>query len=229
MLSPETTEEHSTRAFIFDFDGTLVESNEIKRSAFFEVTADIAGAAPILRRILAEPDPGDRYDIFRRLQSGLGADKLDASKLTDAYGAFCEREILELLKTSRIMPLLEGLKARGYALFIASATPQAVLTSMLEKTPFARLFDAVCGRPRSKTAILRDICQRHGWSPQQVIMVGDGAPDSQAAVEFGCRFIGVGANAECFSGATEFLVDSVEALAQPAFLDRMLDAALGRR
>lgn len=223
------TDRRPVRAFIFDFDGTLVDSNYVKQSAFFAVTAGIAGAASILEQILAEPDPGDRYDIFQKLVSELGDDKLDAGRLADAYGAFCEREILDLLKTSRIMPLLDGLKAKGYALFIASATPEVNLKPMVAKSPFARLFDAVCGRPRSKAAILRDICQGHGWSPHEVIMVGDGVLDSQAAVEFGCRFIGVGMSPDCFGGAAEFLVDGVEALAQPAFFDRMLDAAAGQR
>ena len=199
------------RAFIFDFDGTLVESNDVKRSAFFAVTEGIAGAAPILERILAQPDCGDRYDIFEKLVGELDDDKLDAGRLVDAYGAFCEREILDLLKTPRVMPLLDGLKTKGYALFIASATPEVDLVPLVAESPFAKLFDAVCGRPRSKAAILRDICQTHGWSPDQVIMVGDGMLDSQGTVEFGCRFIGV----------------DVDALAQPAFLDRMLDVAGG--
>ncbi len=219
------TEGRSIRAFIFDFDGTLVESNDIKRSAFFEVTAGIAGAADILRRLLAKPDVGDRYDIFRGLESELGADRADARRLTDAYGAFCEREILALLETSRVMPSLDGLKGKGYALFIASATPQECLIAILQKTPFARLFDEVGGRPRSKTAILRDICRRHGWSPLEVVMVGDSALDSQAAVEIGCRFIGVGGNAERYAGAAEFLVDDVDSLAQPALYDRIAGAA----
>jgi phosphoglycolate phosphatase-like HAD superfamily hydrolase len=197
------------RAFIFDFDGTLVESNDVKQSAFFAVTADITGAAAILERILAAPDIGDRYDIFAKLVSEIGGDQRDAGRLVDAYGAFCERQILDMLKSSRIMPLLDGLKAKGYALFIASATPEINLISMLAKSPFARVFEAVCGRPRSKAAILRDICQTHGWSPHEVIMVGDGELDSQGAVEFGCRFIGV----------------DVEALARPAFFDHMLDVA----
>lgn len=217
------------RAFIFDFDGTLVDSNDMKESAFFSVTAGIIGAASMLEKILAEPDRGDRYDIFEKLVNKLGDSKLDAGRLIDAYGAFCEREILVLLRTSRIIPLLDGLKAKGYALFIASATPEVNLIPLISKSPFARLFEAVCGRPRSKAAILRDICQGRGWSPHEVIMVGDGVLDSQAAVEFGCRFIGVGMSLDYFGGAAEFLVDGVEALAQPTFFDRMLDAATGQR
>ena len=127
------TDRRAVRAFIFDFDGTLVESNHVKRSAFFAVADGIAGAAPILERILAQPDCGDRYDIFKKLVVDLGDNGLDAGRLVDDYGAFCEREILDLLKTPRIMPLLDGLKAKGYALFIASATPEVDLVPLVAK------------------------------------------------------------------------------------------------
>ena len=207
------TDRRPVRAFIFDFDGTLVQSNEVKRSAFFAVTAGIAGTTSVLERILAEPHSGDRYNILQKLVCELGDDQLDAAQLVAAYGAFCERQILDMLKNPLVMPLLERLAAKGYALFIASATPEVELKLLVAKSPFTRLFDAVCGRPRSKATILRDICQGHGWSSNEVIMVGDGVLDSQAAMEFGCRFIGV----------------DVEALAQPAFFDRMLDAAAGQR
>ena len=186
------------RAFIFDFDGTIVASNGVKRSGFFFVSQGIEGAAEKLRRLLAEPDPGDRYDIFRK----LGADH---ELLVEAYGRYCEREILALLKTTPVAPLLEGLKRRGYALFIASATPQLDLVAMMAKSPLAQVFDEIHGRPRSKTEIIDDICQRRGYSPHEVVMVGDDAPDARAAEEYGCRFIAVGENPDCLAAVTEFL------------------------
>ena len=113
----------SIRCFVFDFDGTLVDSNHIKRSAFYEAAAHIAGADAVLERIFAEPEPGDRYQVFAKLVCETGA---DAGSLADAYGVITEREILRLLQATRIGPFLEGLRARGYGLFIASATPGRV-------------------------------------------------------------------------------------------------------
>jgi len=46
------------KCVIFDFDGTLVKSNEIKIRVFYEVTKDLVGADSILDKILSRPSTG---------------------------------------------------------------------------------------------------------------------------------------------------------------------------
>ena len=41
---------------IFDFDGTLVQSNEIKKETFYEVTQNFSELSSILDKILSNPD-----------------------------------------------------------------------------------------------------------------------------------------------------------------------------
>ena len=78
------------RCAVFDFDGTLVMSNDIKREGFFAVTAEIAGGRAAMEALLADP-PGDRYAIFAAFAARFG---LDAGELAEAYGAWCEAAIL---------------------------------------------------------------------------------------------------------------------------------------
>lgn len=206
------------RAIVFDFDGTLVDSNPIKRSAFYEVVAGIPGAAQALDRILESPDRGDSYDIFRALGARLRPATIDPDALARAYGAKCEAQILNLLDQSPITAFLDALKSKGYALFVASATPEVDLVSMLKRTPLASRFEAIFSGPRSKPEILREIAQGHGWTMQQMIMVGDGEPDCRAAAAVGCRFIGIGDDAAAFGGRVDRLIGGVERLAHPEIL-----------
>lgn len=211
----------SVRCFVFDFDGTLVESNHIKRSAFYEVTAAIPGAEAVLDEIFAEPEPGDRYEIFDALSRKTGG---DAGSLADAYGVITGGHISGLLRATPIGAFLEDLRSRGCALFIASATPEAVLTDMLCKTPLAAQFDGIFGGPRDKATILGDISRHRGWSPRQVVMVGDGIPDCRAAEEFGCRFIGVGGTAAAFGGPVDLMVENINAFTRPGRAAHILEA-----
>ncbi len=212
------------RAIAFDFDGTLVDSNPIKKSAFYEVVADIPGAARALGQILKSPESGARHDVFRALDARLRPANINPEALVRAYGAKCEAGILNILDQSRITAFLDALKSKGYALFLVSATPQVDLASILKKTPLANRFEAILGGPRPKTEILADIARRHSWNMQQMIMVGDGESDCRAAATVGCRFVGVGDDVAAFGGRVDMLIDSVERLAHPEVLSA-IDAA----
>ena len=67
--------EQPTKGKIY-FDGTLVESNEIKRRVFYEVTEDIIGAASVLDEFFSASYSGDRYNIFDLLIKNLSRIKV---------------------------------------------------------------------------------------------------------------------------------------------------------
>ena len=201
------------QAIVFDFDGTLIDSNEIKLSAFYEVTAHIAGAADELDRIFQDPDRGDRYDIFSVLEARLGA---DAAHLTKAYGERCEIVILDKLAKSQVTETLDKLKSEGRKLFIASATPEVNLVAMLNKSDLVARFEGIFGRPAGKADILRRIMEEHELQPSTMVMVGDGEDDCRGGKEFGCPFVGIG---PLFAGRADAVIDSVDALTHPGFFD----------
>ena len=60
-----------TRCVVFDFDGTLVQSNEIKRQAFYEVVKNIADAKPLMDEILRFPKSGTRFEVFAALVASV--------------------------------------------------------------------------------------------------------------------------------------------------------------
>ena len=203
------------RAIVFDFDGTLIDSNEIKISAFYEVTAHIPGASAELDRIFQDPDRGDRYDIFKALQARLGS---DAAILTKAYGERCEIVILDKLAKSQVTETLDKLKSEGRKLFIASATPEVDLVAMLDKSELVARFEGIYGRPAGKAEILRRIMKEHELQPSTMVMVGDGEDDFRGARKFACWFVGIG---PVFAGRANAVVDGVDALIRPDFFEAM--------
>ncbi len=210
------------RAIVFDFDGTLIDSNQVKLSAFYEVTAHIPGAGAELDRIFQDPDRGDRYEIFTTLQARLGS---DGAALIKAYGQRCETVILDKLAKSRVTETLDTLKAEGRKLFIASATPEVDLVAMLDKSDLAARFDGIHGRPAGKADILKRIMEDHDLQPSTMVLVGDGEDDCRGAAEFGCRFVGIG---PVFAGRADAVIDSVEALIRPGFFHTLTPPAIAR-
>jgi len=218
VVSPgRTLREYASliQAIVFDFDGTLIDSNEIKLSAFYEVTAHISGAVAELDRIFQDPNRGDRYDIFAALQARLGS---DAANLTKAYGERCEAVILDKLANSRVTETLDKLKSEGRKLFIASATPEVNLVAMLDKSELVTRFEGIYGRPAGKAEILRRIMETNDLQRSMMVVVGDGEDDFRGAKEFGCRFVGIG---PVFAGRADAVIDRIEALTHPGFFDSL--------
>jgi beta-phosphoglucomutase-like phosphatase (HAD superfamily) len=70
------------RLFVFDFDGTLVQSNAIKRNAFYDIAKQYIGSSALLDDLLKAKPPLDRYGICRALAERF--DGADATALADA-------------------------------------------------------------------------------------------------------------------------------------------------
>jgi phosphoglycolate phosphatase len=197
-------------AIIFDFDGTLVDSDPIKRSAFFDVTNDIVGASEALEMIFAQPFPGDRYVIFKTLAARMDLELAD--DWTEAYGRQCQVQFLDLIAQSDVGQTLEALKTDGYQLFIASATPQINLVLLIESSPLAEYFSGIYGRPTSKADIMCSILKRHGWTEENIVMVGNGEDDRQAAEAVGCAFVGVVGYGDSFKSHPQISLQNLDGL-----------------
>ena len=63
------------RCIVFDFDGTLVESNPIKREAYYEIFARTTGSADVLERVIRANPEADRYGIVGETREEMIFDK----------------------------------------------------------------------------------------------------------------------------------------------------------
>jgi phosphoglycolate phosphatase-like HAD superfamily hydrolase len=179
------------RHVAFDFDGTLVRSNKIKRDCFYETVADVAGAAAILDDLFASHFRGDRFALFGEVTRRLGNGALDAGALASAYGRRCRERIAAVPEVPGAQAALNRLAAGGAKLFLISATPQQALEEVVADRGLTRFFDLVLGAPTAKAVHLRNVMARHRLAPAQIAMVGDGIDDQDAAAEIGCKFIAV--------------------------------------
>lgn len=183
----------SIRAIVFDFDGVIVESEDIKTSAFRQLFFDFGEdvAQKIVDYHLANLGIS-RYTKFR-----YGIESVLGRKLTPEY----ERELGErfsLLVEDAVVtcPWVNGAKEFILAyyekipLYIASGTPDAELKRIISRREITHCFRSICGTPRNKTQILSDIVEDGAWNPAEILMVGDAMADYEGASNVGLPFIG---------------------------------------
>ncbi len=190
---------HTPACIVFDFDGVLVDSNAIKRNAYYEALADLPGSAEAIGEILDGPtlEPADRYHTMDRILARLGDRNPhagDRARLTaervDRYSSICAsglRRCAELPGASRLLARL----SESHPLYVNSATPQPILRETVVERGWAAHFRDVLGSPASKVANLQHIAFVEGIELSRILFVGDSDIDRRAAGECGCVFVGV--------------------------------------
>lgn len=186
------------RCVVFDFDGTLVDSNLIKRFTAYQIVENIVNGKSILDRVYEENWGGDRYWIFGRFAELAEADSVPGQgrrnwgmDLAAEYTWRCEHAVTQCAEVPGAWNVITGLAQSGLVISVNSATPTATLRDIIARRGWMEAFHAVLGAPGSKVSNLEWIAKSVGVQPTQMVMVGDKAVDQLGAEEFGCHFVGV--------------------------------------
>ena len=189
-----------TSCVVFDFDGVLVESNAVKRQAYFDIFAPLGvEVGPVVEAVLREDVDGDRFDTIQRVLLRLGAaapvgddDALAVlvARYAERYNEICEDHAATCAEVPGASQALDRLADR-YPLYVVSATPEPPLRRIVERRGWASRFRAVLGRPHGKPEHLQRIMAWERIQGEEIVFVGDGLRDLLAARAAGCRFIGV--------------------------------------
>lgn len=182
------------RIVVFDFDGTLVDSNAIKRDAFLSLAGSDSGGKERMTRLLKTVD-GDRYAIWTAYCKEREGVDVAPSVVLGAVQAF-NTVVNAAIVTAPEMPgadeLLNHLRDAGVHLAVSSATPYADLIQVLEQRGWFNRFDTIAGSPAKKVETLIGLMATHRIGVDQLVVVGDGEDDRASALAIGCTYYPVG-------------------------------------
>lgn len=180
------------KAIVFDFDGTLLESAEIKTEAF----AALFSEYPQHQRRIVEyhlaHEGISRYVKFREiyrdiLERPLGQEEEKRLGLT--FGRLIADKIAVCSLVPGARAFLENVASR-YKCFIASGAPEAELRPLVAQRGLSEFFDEVHGAPTSKPEILQGLLRQHALDPSEVLSIGDALSDLEAAQSVRIPFVG---------------------------------------
>lgn len=180
-------------AVVFDFDGVLVESVEVKTRAFASLYAnygtDIVEQVVVFHLANGGLSRFEKFRYFHDKLIGLPLTNEGESRLAADFNTHVE----ELVVTA---PWVDGAEDfliehhKGIPLFVASGTPEEELKRILKKRRMSQYFHAAFGSPAKKGEILRSILEYGDFQPEKVLMVGDSLLDLESARETGTCFLG---------------------------------------
>jgi phosphoglycolate phosphatase len=177
--------------FIFDFDGTLVDSTDAKRSAFYQLFP--ASADEVVTAVLGADPEGPRgrviAEMLRRLRGDGAGFEADLPALVRRYTALTDEAVGSVPEFPGASALLQTLRAARKHVYVSSNTPEEPLKVLLQRRGWLELLDGASGSPARKSATARRLIDAHGAAPARTAVIGDGPSDRDSAEAVGaCYF-----------------------------------------
>jgi phosphoglycolate phosphatase-like HAD superfamily hydrolase len=180
-------------ALIFDFDGVLVESTDVKTKAFATLYAGYG--SEIERKVVEYHEEHAGISRFRKFQYFQEA--LLGIPYSDADGESLSAQFSQLVVDAVVnAPFVAGAKEfldthKGQVpMFVASGTPDGELYEIVRRRGMMSYFLSVHGTPSTKGKIINKLLESYALDRSKVLMVGDALADLEGAHQAGVCFIG---------------------------------------
>lgn len=178
---------------VFDFDGTICESADVKTEAFYELYLEEEGEefAAAVRDYHILHAGVSRFDKIKYYEEELLGRPCTDERMEEVAGRFGDI-VRDRVIVSPLVPGVAGFfeTHRGdVPMLVASATPTGELQEIIAARGITHWFEEVEGSPSPKGDIVAAYVREHGAAPDRAVMVGDQISDIEAARQAGVRFV----------------------------------------
>jgi phosphoglycolate phosphatase-like HAD superfamily hydrolase len=180
------------KAVVFDFDGVILESLEVKTEAFRSLFGDEPEHVEQIVRLHVENLGLSRYEKFRTIYRDFLRRPLDEAEMARLDERFSELVFERVVACDFVQGARDFIAraAQEHELYVASATPEEELVRIIAARGIAPFFAGVGGSPRTKEEIVGDVLADRGIDPSEAVFIGDAMTDLLAARATGVPFVG---------------------------------------
>lgn len=191
----------------FDCDGVILNSNEIKSSAFFEVAKNFAPLEIAEAFLQYHVSHGGitRYKKFEYLFSQLLRKTNYDLELHEALSSYEKIVFQQLLECDLIDGVEDYLKAVPNTKYVVSGGKETELHEVFERRNLKKYFAGIHGGPRNKYQIIEDI---NPLSANRIFF-GDSKVDYEVATAFKMDFVFISSKTEFKDWQTYFADKSI--------------------
>jgi beta-phosphoglucomutase-like phosphatase (HAD superfamily) len=195
--------------FIFDFDGVLVDSNNIKSIAFAKIY-DSYGANVVRKVVQHHSENGgmsreDKFKLYHDKFLKLEIMDSEILNLSEKFTNLVLEEVMQCSEIEGVTEILNYCMEQGIICAIASASPEVELKKIISLRPWSNVFKYKFGSPESKVSNINKILNITSIPKNKAIFFGDSSNDLDAAKKCQIDFIGINFNSSDMTGFRELL------------------------
>lgn len=178
------------RTLVLDFDGVLIESNDLKTAAFEVVFARFPEHLPAMMAFHHAHVSESRYVKFEHLAThhlGRAADDPVVQELADAFAREMRLRLIACPDVAGAATFLARVGDR-LPVYLASMTPDEELSDLVKMRGWNHYFQHTYGCPPwSKERAITSVIEAHGRDG--LVFVGDSAGDQRVAARMAIEFV----------------------------------------
>jgi len=180
------------KAIIFDFDGVIAESVNVKTEAFASLYEPYGKqiVKKVVQHHLANGGVS-RFEKFKIYHKDLLNIELNDQNLQELSNQFSDLVVDRVIKAPYVSGSVEFIKKNygKYKQFISTGTPTEEIKQILIKRQLNHYFTEIFGSPQKKPYHIKQILFKYKLKSNELIFFGDSNTDLEAAQNANIKFI----------------------------------------
>lgn len=198
------------QAIVFDFDGVVLDSVDVKTKAFEAMYLPYGEtiAQEVVKHHLAHGGVS-RFEKFKHYHGTFLGREIYQEELDALCQEFNEKVFQKVLAAD-FLPGVQEFIRHQYAqrpLYICTGTPESEILQITEALGIQQFFKGIYGSPATKIEIIQRLLDSRDYQPEHMLFLGDAMTDYEAARHHGLQFTGVVYHSNPFPPGTHVIPD----------------------
>lgn len=180
------------KAILFDFDGVMLDSLDVKTQAFYDMYLPYGKEiAERVKKHHLEHGGVSRFEKFKLYHEQWLGIPTDESKIYELANEFSQLVFQGVINAPEVPGIRDFLDyaVNKYDMWVITGTPTEEIRQIVKAKHWEKYFKACYGSPEKKSYWTAKILKEENLKPNEVVFIGDALADYEAALNNNTHFL----------------------------------------
>jgi phosphoglycolate phosphatase-like HAD superfamily hydrolase len=181
------------KAIIFDYDGVIAESVNVKTDAFAELYKPYG--TDIVQKVIKHHEANggvsrfEKFKIYHKNYLREDINQLEIDVLANKFSNLVLQKVIDSPYVTGVYDFISS-NHKNYDFHISTGTPSDEIETILKQKSLRKFFNEVYGSPEKKDSHVKKILKKYSYNKSEVVFIGDALSDRDAARKNDIYFVG---------------------------------------